>query len=632
MALKQLGVVGQEIFKARYAYPGEESWGERAKVMAKTMASCERDEDKESVFQKFYEVLGSGDFVPGGRIIFGAGRDRQNLLNCYVLGVEDNVGSIAKLLSDVYKISCGGGGIGFNFSKIRPKGDDISNIKNSSPGSISVMRMINSVGDQVRAGKNRRTALIAILNITHPDILEFLDVKLNKHELNNFNISVGITDRFIEAVENDEPWHFTFNNRRYNVYRLKRINNESTTYVDVIGLNAQDAVKRAEQHHKIGWTDQFEVESQVDIKAKDLWERIFKSSVECGDPGFFNLDLAKRHTNISTIQDLDCTNPCGEIPMGPYNNCCLGHINLPQMVLEDGSDVDWKRLANAVRTGVRFLDNVLTLNHYPLEECKAESFKVRRVGLGVMGLHYMLIKLGIKYGSDKCIEFLGRLFTTIRDEAYLTSVYIARDKSPFSAFDAKKYLNEEYAKTLPPRIRMLIKQHGIRNSVLLTCAPTGTIGMLMETSTGIEPIFAWAYMRRYRHANVWKEQVIVDPLFQEFHKKGMDLSVFVGAYDVTPDEHLKVQSEIQKYIDNSISKTINLPKETQWQDLSPVALQYMQYLKGMTIYRAGSKGNEPLSAIPLTEDNIQKYMKTEEVLVEVTDSAACGLNGGECGS
>jgi len=224
MAIANLTGMGQEIFEARYAYPGETRWAERAKVIAKTVASAEIDEDKERIEKAIYEAVGSGDFIPGGRIIFGAGRSRghHNLLNCYVIIPDDTVDSIGKTVMDMYKISCAGGGVGFNVSKIRPKGDHIGSVLHSSPGSVSVLQMINEVGEHVRAGKNRRTALMGILNVTHPDLLEFLHVKLDQGELNNFNISVAITDRFLEAVELGEDWYFTFNNKEYHSYDLIR--------------------------------------------------------------------------------------------------------------------------------------------------------------------------------------------------------------------------------------------------------------------------------------------------------------------------------------------------------------------------------------------------------------------------
>ncbi len=242
----------------------------------------------------------------------------------------------------------------------------------------------------------------------------------------------------------------------------------------------------------------------------------------------------------------------------------------------------------------------------------------------------MLIRVGIKYGSEKCLELLDRLFTTIRDESYKMSIYLARDKKPFPEFDYKKYLSEEFAKTLPARIRMLIKRYGIRNAVMLTIPPCGTISMLHGVSSGIEPIFAAMYNRRYRHANIWKEQLVVDPLFEEYHESGKSLENFVGAYDVEPDEHIKVQATIQKYIDSCISKTINLPSTSTPEDFSQVALDYAPYLKGLTVYRAGAKEGEPLQAIALTPSNIEKYMNNEEKTASIQSGDACSLAGGDC--
>jgi ribonucleoside-diphosphate reductase alpha chain len=634
--ITQLNKIGQEIFETRYAYPGETRWSERSKAIAKVVASAEKDDEKERAEKTFYEAISSGDFIPGGRIIYGAGRNqgRQNLLNCFVIIPEDNVDSIGKTVMDMYKISCAGGGVGFNVSKIRPKGDDIGNVLNSAPGAVSVLQMINEVGNHVRSGKNRRTALMGILNVTHPDILEFLHVKLDQKQLTNFNISVAITNRFLEAVEMNEPWHFTFNNKEYYCFNVRRFNSEQNRdeVVTIVGLNEQDVLNRASNFHKIHWMDQFEVTGRKDFKARDLWNKIWINAVESGDPGVYNIDLANSYTNVSYFERLDSTNPCGEISLPSYGNCCLGNINLNNMVLEDNSDVDWKRLARTVRAGVRFLDNVLTVNSFPTEECRQVGERSRRIGLGVTGLHYMLIKLGIRYGSDKCLEFLERLFATIRDEAYLMSVYLARDKSPFPAFNSSLYLKEEFAKTLPARIRMLIKEHGIRNAVMLTIPPCGTISMLHGVSSGIEPIFAAMYNRRWRHANVWKESVVIDPLFQEYYDKGKKLDVFVGAYDVTPEEHIKVQATIQKYIDSCISKTINLPGDAKAESFKDTALQYAGYMKGFTIYRAGSKGMEPLAAIPLTQENIEKYMKKQELLeVGVADGQACSMADGSCG-
>ena len=303
------------------------------------------------------------------------------------------------------------------------------------------------------------------------------------------------------------------------------------------------------------------------------------------------------------------------------------------MINEEGKDIDWPRLAKTIRTGIRFLDNVLTVNHYPIEECKIAGERSRRIGLGTMGLHHMLIKLGIKYGSEKCIEFLDRLYTTIRDESYLASMYIAREKGSFPEFNSKKYLSEEFAKTLPARIRMLIKEFGIRNAVMLTAAPTGTVSMVHGVSTGIEPIFAPMYNRRYREGNTWKQTLVLDPMFKEALMKGSDGRHIVGAYDVRTEEHMAVQACIQRYTDNAISKTINLPEDASHEEVSRMALKFAPYLKGMTVYRAGSKGMEPLEALPLTDENIElaKKVIAEDTVESEMPEQVCNI-GGECGA
>jgi ribonucleoside-diphosphate reductase alpha chain len=326
------------------------------------------------------------------------------------------------------------------------------------------------------------------------------------------------------------------------------------------------------------------------------------------------------------------TNPCGEIPLESYANCCLGHVNLSNMITDDGKDVNWPRLANAVRVGVRFLDDVLTVNHYPIPECKISGERTRRIGLGTLGLHHMLIKLGIRYG-EKCLEFLDRLYSTIRDEAYKESMRLAQEKGSFPMFDADKFLKEEFAKTLPARIRMYIRQNGIRNALILTAAPTGTVSMVHGTSTGIEPIFAPMYKRRFREGNTWREEIVLDALFKEALEQGVPANHIVGSYDITPDEHMAVQATIQRYIDNAISKTINLPNDASSREVSKMALKYAPYLKGITVYRAGSRGQEPLEAIPLTPENIElaKKMVQESKATSEIVGGACRI-GGECGS
>jgi len=632
--------LSKEIFNSRYAFPGDRDWLDRAKAIAKHIAVAEPETKVKEWEDKFLSILKNGDFMPGGRIIYGSGRSRQNLLNCFCLEPEDNIQSIGKIISDTYKISCGGGGVGFNFSKIRPRGDAIRGVKYSAPGSVSLIKMMDAIGTHVRAGGSRRTALIGILRVDHPDILEFLESKLEKDELNNFNISVGITNRFIEAVENDEEWYFSFNNKKYYIYEVRC----DQYTVKITAFDEDDAVERANHFLKRDYEDIFTAAERIEYRAKTLWDTIFRSAVECGDPGIFNIDYTKEWTNVSYFEELNSTNPCGEEPLPNYGNCCLGHLNLDNMVTYDSgvAEVDWKKLARTVRVGVRFLDNVLTVNYFPIPECREVGHSSRRIGMGVTGLHYMLIKLGYRYGDESCCEFLERLFQTIRNEAYKASVTVSKERGPFPMFDPKKYLKQPFAKDLPPRIRTDIKKHGIRNAVLLTAAPTGTISMVLGVSTGIEPIFSPIYKRKYRDSNNQiKEQLVADPFFAKTWKLGNHKAAkdyFIGAFDVTPEEHIKVQATIQRYVDSALSKTCNLPETAKYEDVSQAILEYAVCVKGFTIYKQGSKENEPLQAVSLEDLSEEEISNLVDQCVDFEPDkedepqvlSMCSISGGSC--
>jgi ribonucleoside-diphosphate reductase alpha chain len=624
--------LGYQIFLDKYAYPGEKTWKDCARRVAKHAAGAETDENKEVWEKKFYQTVGEGDLIPGGRILYGSGRPNQNLLNCYVLDPEDSVESIGKTISDMYKISCGGGGVGFNFSKIRPLGDNIQNIPYSAPGSISVMKMINEIGTHVRAGKNRRTALMAILNVTHPDFLEFLEVKLDRGELTNFNISVAITKRFVEAVENDEEWYFTFGGRheRYDVYELDRKSCYRDETIRVVAKSEEHAVGKATLHYLKHYEDTFENPRRVKLLARDIWKNLINNAVESGEPGIFNIDFSNEFTNVSYFEEMPATNPCGEEVLPAYGNCCLGHINLSNMVDSDGN-IDWRKIARTVRLGVRFLDNILTTNHFPIPECEATAFRSRRIGLGVTGLHYFLIKAGFRYGDENCLEFTERLFSTIRNEAYKSSLLLAREKGSFQAYDWEKLREEKYMKSLPSRIRSDIKKNGLRNAVILTVAPTGTVSMVHGVSTGLEPIFSPVYKRRWRTGTdgVWNETIVIDPLFKDMYLRGRDISHCVGAYDVTPSQHIAMQAVVQAHIDSAISKTINLPAEFKASEVQDALLSYANELKGCTMYRQGSRGNEPLEPVSIDGLDLDKLFQEGKIEAELAPQEDCATGACE---
>ncbi len=616
----------ETIMKQRYALPTEKTWADVSKRVANHLSKAEYNGDMSIWEKRFNWVLSNGYFFPGGRVLYGSGRRIGGLLNCFCKGVEDNRHSIARLSHDMYLISTFGGGVGTNYSSIRPKGDPIQGVQGSAPGVVSEIRKIDAIGEQVKSGGGRRVALIATLSITHPDLLDFLDVKLDRNELNNHNISINYTNKFFDAVKNDEVWTFEFRGQTYHRYKLeaKKVDRESR-FVYVVSTSPENSIETAKNYFKIDWLEEFEVVGVEDISARDLWSRICMNAVESGEPGFLFEDNIKTNFATSYFEDYSNCNPCTEALLPDNGNCNLGSINLTRMYSEEIGDVDWSLLAKTIGIAVRMMDNVLTMNIYPTPDTKVVAEQSRRIGLGVMGLHHLLIKLGLRYGSEESLEFIERLFATIRNEAFKASIDIAKEKGSFPEYDYDKYIANPYIAHLPTRILKSIKEYGIRNAVILSIAPTGTISMVAGTSSGIEPIFAPMYERKYRVGNILASEIVVDRMFSEavFNQ---DWSHIVGAYDVTPKEHMAVQAAVQDYVDQAISKTINVPKDFTHDELMELILNYSDRLKGLTIYREGSRNNEPLQALKTTEENVEKYARKEE-LAGVINSEC---NSGSC--
>lgn len=509
--------------------------------------------------------------MPGGRIWYGAGRPKQQLLNCFVVPTGDSREEWGKSISDMLVVSGMGGGVGANMSPVRGRGYKIKGTGGVATGSVSLMEMWDKVGDILVSGGGRRLALMLCLDMDHPDIEEFLDKKLDKKLLNNANISVVIpshitTARFQEMVRNDEQIPLQFN----------------------------------------GLPDQFE----RSISARQLWERIVENAWTNGEPGVLNAYEANRTNNVWYHHDLISTNPCGEIWLPAYGCCCLGALVLPRFVTAD-NEFDWDAFDEAVRLGVRFLDNVLDVNHYPLPEIAKVCQDERRIGLGVMGLHSMLLDLGLGYDSDDGRNFIDNLFNTLKNTAYDASINLAIEKGAFPAYD-RRLLDSGFAKTLKRGIRNKIKEHGLRNCALLTIAPTGTTSMVCGVSGGIEPLFAPAYKRRRKVLDEPTATTsIVETLVisREYQKHG-DLAV--GAYDVDVRGHFEMQATVQRHIDNAVSKTINLPRNFPVEELANLWLEYLPSMKGSTFYREGSREDttsedvadwvlEPMSAVRLDE-------------------------------
>jgi ribonucleoside-diphosphate reductase alpha chain len=555
--------LSETIFKERYAVHPEESWDNASRRVARHVAAAEPAKYAQGVEEEFYEEIVTNRFMPGGRIWYGSGRPRAQLLNCFVVPTADSREGWGKTLHDVIVISGMGGGVGVNCSPIRPRGSTIHGTGGIATGSVSLMEMINGVGDVLVAGGGRRLALMLDLNISHPDVEEFLDKKLNRDKLNNANVSVIIDKRvpaneFVRKVQNGEDFDLRFGNT---------------------------------------------VTGQVNAKA--LWEKIVQNAWQSGEPGILNGDLANSESNIWYYKPLVSTNPCGEIWLEEYGCCDLGAIVLPNFVDNFGK-FDFAQFGLSIRTAVRFLDNVLSVNEYPLPEIRENCSNVRRIGLGIMGLHTMLIKMGMKYSSRSTKDFVDQLMHFMKITAYEESVDLAIEKGPFPAYDEKMLQSGFIQRAIPQGLQDKIRQHGIRNAALLTIAPTGTTGMVSNVSTGIEPLFAPVYWRRFYRptpdgSRLLHKELVVDQLWKDFEVQGKDTSILEGAYDISPTEHFEMQRICQRHIDNATSKTINLPEKYSLDSLSDLWLDYLPELKGTTFYRAGSRGFEPLEAIPVAD-------------------------------
>ncbi len=578
--------LGDIIFRERYARSPEESWEEACERVAGHVAQAEQNGNVERYTGRFRNQLASGRFSPGGRIWYGSGRSKAQLLNCFVLDTEDSREGWGKATSDVIVISGMMGGIGINMTPIRPRGTEVKGTGGIATGAVSLMELINGVGDVIVGGGGRRMALMLSLALNHPDIHEFLEVKLDLQKLNNANISITIpqgfsTDKFVDAIKNGEEIELVFN-----------------------GLP-----------------------SGKSVNAKWLWEKLVENAWASGEPGVLNLDLANRMNNIHYYKPLVTSNPCGEIMLEDRGSCCLGALVLPQFVV-DGK-FQWDSFDESIRLAVRFLDNVLTVNQYPLPEIKENCENVRRLGLGVMGLHSMLLELGMNYDSPESFSFVDKLFAMMKNTAYDASINLAIERGPFAKYDAR-FLDAGFVKTLKPSIRNKIREHGIRNCALLTVAPTGTTSLVAGVSSGIEPNPPAVYWRNYFKPTKGGERELTRELVvDETYYKYPELAQ--SAIDIPIQSHFEMQKVIQRHVDNSISKTINMAHDFPKDQFGDIWLSYLPYLKGTTVYRYGSRENEPIQVIPREqwESVLKEYGKdTKTMTQEEFLDASCP--GGVC--
>ncbi|MEA4864310.1 MAG: adenosylcobalamin-dependent ribonucleoside-diphosphate reductase [Sphaerochaeta sp.] len=541
--------------------------------VAKGIASIEKQEVRTKWEAEFNWLLEDWKFVPGGRILTGAGTD-QNLtyFNCYVIpSPKDSRGGIIASLGQMTEIMSRGGGVGMNISSLRPRHSYVKGVNGRSSGSVSWGGLFSFVTGLIEQGGSRRGALMLILNVWHPDIIDFINSKREMGKITNANISVGITDDFMEAVRKDADWQTCFPDTSDPAYNAE--------------WDGDIAKWKANGHKVVVYQTQ---------KAKKIWDAIVESAWASAEPGVFFIDRYNKMSNSWYYSTIQSTNPCGEQGLPPWGVCNLGSINLSRFV--EDKKVLYEDLGRAVRNAVRFLDNVIDDTPYFFEENKKQQLSERRIGLGTMGLADMLIKMELPYGSDESLAFIDELYKFICIEAYNESSDLAQEKGSFPYFDAEKLLQSGFMLQMPQELREKVRKQGLRNVTLLTQAPTGTTGTMVNTSTGIEPYYFWEWERTGRMGtNIERVKVYDD--WVKAHPGQKKPSYVVSAMDLAPEGHVKVQAAIQRWVDSSISKTGNTPKEyTVEQTGKLYELLYDLGCKGGTTYRDGSRDTQVLTA------------------------------------
>ncbi|HHX38967.1 MAG TPA: adenosylcobalamin-dependent ribonucleoside-diphosphate reductase [Armatimonadetes bacterium] len=538
--------------------------------VARGIASVEGDRAAEWE-QKFRWLLDEWKFVPAGRILTAAGTGQAlTYYNCYVIpSPRDARHGIVETLSNMMEIMSRGGGVGINLSSLRPRHAYVRGVNGRSSGSVSWGALYSFVTGLIEQGGSRRGALMLILNVWHPDVLDFIHSKREAGKITNANISVGITDDFMAAVEADREWELVFPDTSDPDYDTEWDGN----------LEAWRAKGKPVIVHKTR-------------PAREIWNAIIESAWASAEPGVFFVDRYNHMSNSWYYAPITCTNPCGEQGLPAWGVCNLGAINLARFVAD--GEVQWGPLGQAIHYAVRFLDDVIDATPYFFEENERQQKSERRIGLNTMGLAEMLIRLGIRYGTADSEEFIDRLYEFIAREAYTASAELAVEKGVFPAFDAEKFLQSGYMQAMPESIRSLVREKGMRNVTLLTQAPNGTIGTMVGTSTGIEPFYSWTYFRKSR-LGVHEENVAIVREWEERNPGEPLPDFFVAAMDLTPEEHVRVQAAVQRWVDSSISKTCNVPNSyTIEQTRRLYELMYRLGCKGGTIYRDGSRDEQVL--------------------------------------
>ncbi len=599
----RLPPISREIWDIKYRYRlADGSIADRAiedtwRRVARAAAAAEGPSERQRWEEAFYHLLEDFRFLPGGRIIAGAGTRRfVTLFNCFVMGdLEDSVAGIFEALKESALTMQAGGGIGVDFSPLRPKGAVISRLDATASGPVSFMEVWDAMCRTIMAAGARRGAMMGVMRCDHPDIEDFITAKREAGRLTNFNMSVLVTDDFMHAVERDEEWPLTFQGK---VWRR--------------------------------------------VSARELWDAIMRSTHDHAEPGVIFIDTVNRENNLAWIEHIHATNPCGEQPLPAYGACLLGSINLVKLVRDPFTDrarLNEAALQAMVPLAVRFLDNAISMSKYPLEQQRAEAFAKRRIGLGITGLADALAMVGVRYGSEEAAEMAGRWMRLIDEAAYRASIELAREKGPFALFDAAQHGRCGHVAKMPEDIRAGIARHGIRNALLTSIAPTGTISLLAgNVSSGIEPIFALEYVRRLRLPDGGvKEEPLTDYavcLWRELKGEEAPLpDVFVTVDDLSWQEHLRMQAALQQHVDSAISKTINLPEDISFEEFRDVyRAAWKAGLKGCTTYRPNPITGAVLEKAPERREETppQAGQEGPEEQVPETDLSTEGCDGLVC--
>ncbi len=567
--------IREQVFLDRYSLkddkgnPQEKTPEELWKRVARGVVEMEKPEERKSWEKKFYDAMENFKLVPGGRILSGAGTGyKVTYYNCFVIpSPKDSRDGILETLKQMVEIMARGGGVGINLSSLRPRGSRVKKVNGFSSGPCNWAELFSvATKDIIQQGGTRRGALMLMLWDWHPDIEEFITVKRDLSRINGANLSVCVSDKFMDAVKKDGDWDLVFPDINDKEYDTKW-----DGYLD--------------NWLKLGK----KVRVVKTVKARKIWDMIAEAAWASAEPGVVFMERYNKWFNNWYFNKINCVNPCGEEGLPAWGVCNLCSINLASLVDEEGR-IDFKQMAEIAKVGVRFQDDIIDADAYVFPQIReVQQNGERRIGLGTMGLGDALIKMKIRYGSDESIKIIDKIYRTIRDAAYESSIEIAKEKGSFPKLDTKKHLKGYFIKQLPKKIRDGIKKWGIRNSVLLQQAPTGSTSLLAGVSSGIEPVYEFSFIRRDRLG----EHRLYHPLFEEWKKKNPNDPIpqyFVSANDLSPEDHVKVQAAIQKYVDASISKTVNAPKTHTVADVQKLyRLAYDLGCKGMTYMRDGSR-------------------------------------------